>query len=94
MDPLDPNFQPEPPAVPQDPTFISIVNRLTQFYKTQLPEDPTGMAIKANAESVAQDVMLECITMFERFTQNRSAIAKYDLLKWLGNKRQEVRLYK
>lgn len=89
---MDP--QAELPQVPQDPTFQAIVAKLVQFYKTELPADETGMVVKTNAENIAQDVLIEAIGMVERFAQQRSSIAKYDLLKWLGNKRQEVRLYK
>lgn len=86
-------MNPDLPQTPTDPAFTALVNRLTQFYKTELPEDGTGITVKRHAEDAARDILLESLGMVERFAQNRSSLAKYDLLKWIGNKKSEVRFY-
>lgn len=84
----------EPISVPVDPTFTALVRKLMTFYQTDVADDPTGITVKHHAEVAARDIMSESLAMVERYAQSRSSIAKYDLLKWVGNKRSEVRLYK
>ena len=87
-------MNPDLPMVSPDPAFHTIVTKLMTFHGTQPPVDETGLALKREADIVAIEILEEALAMVERFAQQRSSLAKYDLLKWVGNKKQEVRLYK